>query len=174
MPPSPRDYLNSLDSTQLAQLILALEQHGLLSATLPTGSEASANSSRSHPTSSLSGGGTNLGVADMAVAAVHETNSEPLPLPSRLPAPRKASQGWSSGARTQHAHPTTQTTWYTVTVGYTIGIFQGWNAVVPSVLDVDCAVYLSHPSHAATCAHYANAMANNEVEIVLTDDEDDT
>ncbi|KAK0492984.1 hypothetical protein EDD18DRAFT_1357388 [Armillaria luteobubalina] len=55
-----------------------------------------------------------------------------------------------------------------------VGIFQGWNAVAPLVLDVNGAVYLPHPSHATASTHYANAMANDEVEIILTDSEDDT
>ncbi len=47
------------------------------------------------------------------------------------------------------------------------------NVVAPLVLGVDGAVYLPHPSHAAACAYYANAMASDEVEIILTDNEDD-
>ncbi|KAK0481033.1 hypothetical protein EDD18DRAFT_1363371 [Armillaria luteobubalina] len=172
MPPSPKHYLESLDSAQLAQLISALVQRGLVSApaALPTGSGAPYSAtctepSHSHPTSSLSDSGTTLGVADVA---------ETLSLPRRLPTPRKARRGRSSGSRSQHTRPNAQTTWYTVTVGYKVGVFQGWNAVAPSVLDLEGAVYLPHTSHAAACAHYASTMANDQVEIVLTDNKDDT
>ncbi len=48
------------------------------------------------------------------------------------------------------------------------------NIIAPLVLGVDGAVYLPHPSYAAVCAHYANAMASNQVEIILTNNEDDT
>ncbi|KAK0481027.1 hypothetical protein EDD18DRAFT_1113309 [Armillaria luteobubalina] len=122
--PSLQSYLESLDSAQLAELILALEQCGvvLAPATLPTASGPTHSAMHS---SSLSGAAATPSLANVAtsVATVPETN--------------------------------------------------GWNAVAPLVLDVDHTVYISHPTHMAASAHYANAMANNEVKILLTDDEDD-
>ncbi|KAK0471976.1 hypothetical protein EDD18DRAFT_1370693 [Armillaria luteobubalina] len=166
MPPSPKHYLESLDSAQLAQLISALVQRGLVSApaALPTGSGAPylatcTEPSHSHPTSSLSDSGTTLGVADVA---------ETLSLPRRLLTPRKARRGRSSGSRSQHARPNAQTTWYTVTVGYKECRCScqswTWKALYTSPIPLMPLPVLTTPA----------AMANDQVEIVLTDDEDDT
>ncbi|KAK0499950.1 hypothetical protein EDD18DRAFT_1102167 [Armillaria luteobubalina] len=179
MPTAPQSYLESLDSTQIAELILALEQRGLVTApaALPSapGPIHSAAFNHSHTPSTLSGGEASLSIADVgtSLAVVPKTSDKPLLQPSKPTAPRKANRGRSTGSRGQHGRPTVESTWYTVTVGYQVGIFQGWNAVAPLVVDVDGAVYLPHPSHAAACAHYANAMANDVVEIVLTDSDND-
>ncbi|KAK0486705.1 hypothetical protein EDD18DRAFT_1360516 [Armillaria luteobubalina] len=119
---------------------------------------------------------TAFGPMDLALSAagVTETMVGELPPPtSKSMAPVKASRGRSKQFRGQRTHPTARSTWYTVTVGYQVRIFQGRDTVTPFVLNVDGAIYLPHPSHAAACTYYANAMANNEVEIVLTDNEDD-
>ncbi|KAK0500752.1 hypothetical protein EDD18DRAFT_1101757 [Armillaria luteobubalina] len=142
----------------------------------PTATEQ-AESDRPHMSSSLGGGRAPLSHVDVATSAVpvlSESNDELILLPSEPAMPRTASRGRSTASRSQHGRPNRWSTWYTVTVGYRVGIFQGWNAVAPLVLDVNGAVYLPHPSHAAASTHYANAMANDEVEIILTDSEDDT
>ncbi|KAK0482875.1 hypothetical protein EDD18DRAFT_1362406 [Armillaria luteobubalina] len=163
-PPSQKCYLNSLDSTQLSQLVLALEEHGLISAALPTTLGPTHLALRSEsdqlPISpSLSGGEATVSIANMAMSimAVPETRRETPSSPSKL----------------THAHPAGRSTWYTITIGYQVRIFQGWNTIAPLVLDVDGTAYLPHPSHATTCTHYVNAMANNKVKIVLTDSKDD-
>ncbi|KAK0505316.1 hypothetical protein EDD18DRAFT_1344120 [Armillaria luteobubalina] len=175
MPTSPESYLSSLDSTQIAELISALEQRGLIPApaALPTAPGPillAASNHHSHAPSTLSGSEATVSIADVGTssAVIPETNGKPLSQPYKPTAPGKASRGWSTGSTGQHGCPTVQSTWYTVTVGYQVGIFQGWNAVAPSVVDIDSAVYLPHPSHAAACAHYTDAMANDAVEIVLT------
>ncbi|KAK0493686.1 hypothetical protein EDD18DRAFT_1356141 [Armillaria luteobubalina] len=180
----PQVYLNSLDNIQLAQLVLALEQHGLVSgifhvslginvyhrliyqailapAALPTvpGPPAAQRTEpdHTHASSSLGGSEATLSQADVAVTAVPESNNDAPSLPSKL----------------THARPNQQSTWYTVTVSYRVGIFQGWDIVAPLVPEVNSAVYLPHPSHAAASTHYANAIANDEVKIILTDSEGD-
>ncbi|KAK0477739.1 hypothetical protein EDD18DRAFT_1365242 [Armillaria luteobubalina] len=110
----------------------------------------------------------------LSAAGVTETTVSELPPPtSKSTAPVKASRGRSTQFRGQRTCPTTRSTWYTVTVGYQVGIFQGWDTVALFILNVDSTVYLPHPSHAAACTYYANTTANNKVEIVLTDNEDD-
>ncbi|KAK0493408.1 hypothetical protein EDD18DRAFT_1356850 [Armillaria luteobubalina] len=191
MPTSPKSYLESLDSTQLAQLILALEQRGVISApaALPTapGPSQSAASNHSHMSSSLTDGGTTLSPADVAT-------SKPTTSLSQDPA-----SSWWLGKQTKDERGNLEAS----TDGLHFGVpgiqlllaiksesFMGgtsfWpyypvaqidfhvyrNAVARLVLDMDCAVFLPHPSHMAASAHYANAMANDEVEIILTDNED--
>ncbi|KAK0490073.1 hypothetical protein EDD18DRAFT_1358690 [Armillaria luteobubalina] len=183
MTPTPQSYLESLDSTQLAQLILALEQCGIISAaaTLPTTPgathSAAANHSAPGPTCLAVCNHFPLSVsaADMAmsVATVPGTSGEPLSLPSKPMVLRKARRGRSAGSQAQAPCPNVQSPWYTVTVGYQVRIFQGWNTVIPLVLNLDGAVYLAHPTYAAAYAHYANAMANDQVEIILSDDKED-
>ncbi|KAK0493941.1 hypothetical protein EDD18DRAFT_1355856 [Armillaria luteobubalina] len=160
MVPSPKHYLESLDTTQLAQLILALMQHGLVlaPATLPTGSGAPYSAtcikpSHSDTTTSLSGSGTTPGVADMAVATVPAGFQHP---------GKQAEDGCPILEASMHAQM--------------LRLHGIWllNTIALSVLNVDSTVYLPHASHAAACAHYASTMANNQVKIVLTDDEDDS
>ncbi|KAK0491898.1 hypothetical protein EDD18DRAFT_1358329 [Armillaria luteobubalina] len=61
--------------------------------------------------------------------------------------------------------------WYTVTVGYEVGMFQGWNLVAPLVLCVLSPVYQCHPSRASAMAHYAETLKNDDVEIVPHDED---
>ncbi|KAK0484083.1 hypothetical protein EDD18DRAFT_1361929 [Armillaria luteobubalina] len=118
-----------------------------------------AESNRPHMSSSLSGGRAPLSHVDVATSAV----------PANL-ATQQACDAQDSKLRTIDS--LLKPAWPPQSME--VGIFQGWNAVVPLVLDVNGAVYLPHPSHTTTSTHYTNAMANNEVEIILTDSEDDT
>ncbi|KAK0493680.1 hypothetical protein EDD18DRAFT_1356137 [Armillaria luteobubalina] len=168
MPITRESYLSSLDSTQISELISALEQCGLVlaPATLPTTPGPillAASNHQSHAPSTLSGGKATLSIADIAtsLAVIPETNGKPLLQPNKPMVTRKASRGRLTGSQGQQGCPST---WYMVTVG---------NAITPSVVDVDGTVYLAHPSHVAASAHYANAMANDAVEIVLTDSDND-
>ncbi|KAK0499958.1 hypothetical protein EDD18DRAFT_1102170 [Armillaria luteobubalina] len=182
MPTAPQSYLESLDSTQIAELILALEQRGLVTApaALPSapGPIHLAAFNHSHTPSTLSGGEASLSIADVGTSLavvpsrlvlrfldVHspslpfvETSDKPLSQPSKPTAPRKANRGQvdriSGPARTPYCRKSE--------------FFKDGMLSLRWSLTLTGAVYLPHPSHAAACAHYANAMANDVVEIVLT------
>ncbi|KAK0478692.1 hypothetical protein EDD18DRAFT_1364548 [Armillaria luteobubalina] len=172
MPTSPKSYLESLDSTQLAQLILALKQRSVISApaTLPTapGPSQLAASNHSHMSSSLTDGGTTLSPADVATSMAKPTMSlSQDPASSQQLGKQTEDEQGNLEASTDGLHfgvPGIR-----LPLAIKLESFMGARLV----LDVDCAVFLPHPSHAAASAHYANAMANDKVEIILMDDEDD-
>ncbi|KAK0482840.1 hypothetical protein EDD18DRAFT_1112476 [Armillaria luteobubalina] len=79
----------------------------------------------------------------------------------------------SSNTQTRSVKGTQQgKTWYTVTVGYEVGIFQGWDIIAPLILHVSGPIYQRHPSHVAVQAHYDNTLQHGDMEIVPCDDRD--
>ncbi|KAK0475679.1 hypothetical protein EDD18DRAFT_1366919 [Armillaria luteobubalina] len=94
---------------------------------------------------------------------IHSVQGTPLRGSQRLPTPGTM---YSPRIRRSTA------AWYTVTVGYEVGVFQGWDVAL-LVLHVSGPIYLHHPSRVATQAHYNNALEHGDVEIVLRDDSDD-
>ncbi|KAK0492867.1 hypothetical protein EDD18DRAFT_1357245 [Armillaria luteobubalina] len=78
MPTSPESYLSSLDSTQIAELISALKQHGLIPAALPTTPGpilSAASNHHSHAPSTLSGSEATVSIADMGTSLARQMAS---------------------------------------------------------------------------------------------------
>ncbi|KAK0493751.1 hypothetical protein EDD18DRAFT_1356211 [Armillaria luteobubalina] len=76
----------------------------------------------------------------------------------------------SSGSPRVH---TSTLLWYMVTMGYDIGIFQGWDQVAPLVIGVSSTVFQPHPSLASACTHYAGALAPNDVKVIPRPSDED-
>ncbi|KAK0497446.1 hypothetical protein EDD18DRAFT_1104836 [Armillaria luteobubalina] len=157
---------------QLAQVIQALQQLGLIAGpTNTSGGSTSANPDGDGDNALASQGapgGSRRGEACVAAA----TASHHVPTvknESTFVMPDKSS---NTPTRLVKGTPLGRA-WYTVTVGYEVGVFQGWDVVAPLVLRVSGPVYLHHLSHVAAQAHYDNALQRGDVKIVLRDDSDD-
>ncbi|KAF5335705.1 hypothetical protein D9611_009604 [Ephemerocybe angulata] len=57
-------------------------------------------------------------------------------------------------------------TWYVVTIGRQVGVFQGWHVVQPLVLGVSGACYRKYPSHEDALAAFNEALALGNVQII--------
>ncbi|KAF6759466.1 hypothetical protein DFP72DRAFT_1063834 [Ephemerocybe angulata] len=57
-------------------------------------------------------------------------------------------------------------TWYVVTVGRQVGVFQGWHTAQPLVSGVSGTCYRKYPSHEEALAAFEEAMAQGNVAII--------
>ncbi|KAK0465845.1 hypothetical protein IW261DRAFT_1426995 [Armillaria novae-zelandiae] len=194
-PPALGNALTDCNAEQLAQIILALQWLGLINPILPAGSSAPQGNnepSPSHPISSLrdtgaaSGGGgiaitATTAAASHTGAAVKKEFTQTLLVPCKVASTSKIELGQAPrcGNRppTNSAlpiHPSTpRLPWYTVMVGYEVGVFQGWDQVAPLVLCVSGAIYQHQCSCAHTRTHFAAARSCGDVWIVARPDKDD-
>ncbi|KAK0220663.1 hypothetical protein IW262DRAFT_1462010 [Armillaria fumosa] len=188
---TPESIPETLTVTQLAQIIQALKQLGLIMGPTNTSSgSTSANplGDSDNVLTSQEGNGGPPGAGCVAVMTAYhhdhmvKKESTSTMLSKSLNTQILLVQGTPLGGG-QHLptpgamfspqiHRST-TAWYTVTVGYEVGIFQGWDHVVLLILHVSGLVYLHHPSCVAAQAHYNNTLQHGDVKIVLCDDSDD-
>ncbi|KAK0460318.1 hypothetical protein IW261DRAFT_1577803 [Armillaria novae-zelandiae] len=177
---TPANPLSGYSAEQLAELILTLQQLGLItlghqhlsnSVALGTNSEPSP----SHAFSSLggtggapSGGGVTIAGTTAATGTIpvvkKESTLAPLTVAKQLLASLKIVP--ASGSLSQLL-------WYMVTVGYDVRIFQGWDQVTPLVLRISGTVFQHHSSLTSMHAHYASALRQDDVEVVPRPSEDD-
>ncbi|KAK0222071.1 hypothetical protein IW262DRAFT_1296664 [Armillaria fumosa] len=171
-----------LTATQLAQVIQALQQLGLIMGpTNTSGGSTSANPDgdgdnvlvfQGGDGGALGGSGGCGATCVAAVTASHhiptvKNKSTFVMSDKSLNTQTRSVKGTPLG-RGQHL-PTpgailslhihrSNAAWCTVTVGYEVGVFQGWDVVAPLVLCVSGPVYLHHLSCVAAQAHYDNAL----------------
>ncbi|KAK0477413.1 hypothetical protein IW261DRAFT_1566320 [Armillaria novae-zelandiae] len=171
-PPALGNALADCNAEQLAQIILALQRLGLI-----------------NPGAASGGGGiaitTTTAAASHTGAAVKKEFTQTLSVPCKVASTSKIELGQAPGhgncPPTNSAlpiHPSTpRLPWYTVMVGYEVGVFQGWDQVAPLVLGVSGAIYQHQCSRAHTCTHFAATRSRGDVWIVTRpnkDDEDDS
>ncbi|KAK0488251.1 hypothetical protein EDD18DRAFT_1359727 [Armillaria luteobubalina] len=181
-----------LTAMQLAQVIQVLQQLGLIMGpTNTSGGSTSANLDGDGDNALASQGapgGSGHGEACVAAAtASHHvptvknestfvTPDKSSNTPTRLVKGTPLGRGQHSLTPSMIPSPRIRRStaaWYTVTVGYEVGVFQGWDIVAPLILRVSGPIYLHHPSCVAAQAHYDNALQCGDIEIVLCDDSDD-
>ncbi|KAK0491727.1 hypothetical protein EDD18DRAFT_1358501 [Armillaria luteobubalina] len=188
---TPETLLETLTAMQLAQIIQALEQLGFIVGPANTsGGSMTANSlgDSDHVFTSQGGNigppGAGCVAAATAYHHVHTAKKESTPTTPSKSSNTEIRSVQGTPLRGSQCSPTpgmmyslrirrSTATWYTVTVGYEVGVFQGWDVIAPLVLHVSGPVYLHHLSCVATQAHYNNALEHGNVEIVLRDDSDD-
>ncbi|KAK0505475.1 hypothetical protein EDD18DRAFT_1344300 [Armillaria luteobubalina] len=195
---TPETLPETLTAMQLAQIIQALEQLGFIVGPANTsGGSTTTNSlgdsdhvftSQGGNIGPPGGGGGAPGAGCVAAATayhhVHTAKKESTPTTPSKSSNTEICSVQGTPLRGSQRSPTPGTmysprirrstaTWYTVTVGYEVGVFQGWDVVAPLVLHVSGPIYLHHLSRAAAQAHYNNALERGDVEIVLRDNSDD-
>ncbi|KAK0475326.1 hypothetical protein EDD18DRAFT_1367187 [Armillaria luteobubalina] len=181
---------------QLAQLIRALQQLGLIT----LGGQNAANSVALGPNNEPShvfsilgdmggapgGGGVaiagSVAAKNAAPAVKKEATQAPLtPSKLRLSSPKSVP---ALGTPRHNHHPppsslgspqvhTSTLPWYTVTMGYDVRIFQGWDQVTPLVIGIFGAVFQCHSSLASTHIHYVGALARDNVKVVPRPSDED-
>ncbi|KAK0470907.1 hypothetical protein IW261DRAFT_1572597 [Armillaria novae-zelandiae] len=194
-PPALGNALADCNAEQLAQMILALQRLSLINPILPAGPsmpQGNNEPSPSHPISSLGdtgavSGGGGIAIAATTAAASHTGAAVKKEFTQTLSAPCKVAStseielgqvpGCGNCPPTNSALPIRPSTprlpWYMVTVGYEVGVFQGWDQVAPLVLSVSGAIYQRQRSRAHAHAHFAAARSHGDVWIVAWPDEDD-
>ncbi|KAK0464838.1 hypothetical protein IW261DRAFT_1575077 [Armillaria novae-zelandiae] len=181
-------------AAQLAQIVQALQEMGLITpGTNTSGGSTPANPARNGDNilpSQCGGGSRSPGGGSMAAFAITATISHQIPtakneitfatptasLTPKIRTVLSTPLGQGEHAPAPSVTPSPQTRrstmpWYTVTVGYEVGVFQGWNIVAPLVLRVSSPVYQHHPSRASALTHYAEALENGDVKIVPRDED---
>ncbi|KAK0488130.1 hypothetical protein EDD18DRAFT_1359808 [Armillaria luteobubalina] len=188
---TPETLLETLTAMQLAQIIQALEQLGFVVGPANTsGGSTTANSlgDSDHVFTSQGGNigppGASCVAAATAYHHVHMVKKESTPTTPSKSSNTEIRSVQGTPLRGSQRSPTpgtmysprihrSTTTWYTVTVGYEVGVFQDWDVIAPLILHVSGPIYLRHLSRAAAQAHYNNALEHGDVEIVLHDNSDD-
>ncbi|KAK0465751.1 hypothetical protein IW261DRAFT_1427074 [Armillaria novae-zelandiae] len=182
LPPAPTNPLSGYSTEQLAELILALQQLGLITLGHQHSSDsvvpgANSEPSPSHVFSSLGDiGGAPSGWGVTIAGTTAATGTTPVvKKESPLAPPTVTKQPLASLkiAPTPGSPAFSQLPWYMVTVGYEVRIFQGWDQVAPLVLGVSGAVFQHHSSLTSMHAHYASALRWDDVEVVPRPSEDD-
>ncbi|KAK0493096.1 hypothetical protein EDD18DRAFT_1108314 [Armillaria luteobubalina] len=155
------------------------------------GSAPQGNNEPSHAISSLGSmgatprGGGGIAVAATTAAASHsgaavKKESTAPSVPSKVTnttknqAPQRADRDRRPGSTsTMPFQPLNSCLpWYTVTAGYEVGVFQGWDQVAPLVLGASGAVYQHQPSRAYARAHFATARSRGDVWVIARPEED--
>ncbi|KAF4593593.1 hypothetical protein EYR40_008380 [Pleurotus pulmonarius] len=101
-------------------------------------------------------------------ASAPEVAVDPAPAAPPPGAPSGPSSGGSGAANTHHVTDVDPSErWYLVTVGRTVGVFQGWQNVAPLVVGVRGSVFNRQPSQQAGLLRFNEARAANLVRVVV-------
>ncbi|KAK0213553.1 hypothetical protein IW262DRAFT_1466861 [Armillaria fumosa] len=195
-PPALTNALADCSAEQLAQLILALQRLSLINSVPSAGSSTPPGNNEPSPSYAIlslgnmgpaSGGGGGIAVAATMAAASHTgaaVKKESTQTPSVPSKVTYTAKNEVPGRGDRAPHPGSSLTmpirpsnpglpWYTVTAGYEVGVFQGWDQVAPLVLGVSGTVYQRQPSRAYAHAHFTTARSRGDVWIIARPEDDD-